>query len=183
MGAYSTQVFTSTASVAIAGGGLAWTNVGFAAVQDGVNFAQASFSGLDLTDWCRALTFATWPTWLWTYTITGIGCVVNGQCDIDTACRITHCQLHDGTGLVGNDVAAAKPFETSFKEFEIGGDTEMWGFTSDQLKTFTGKKFQGFAFQVEEETGKPANVDIDGMTMIVYYDVRIRSLGALGTGI
>lgn len=183
MGAFFTTLDTTTDSTSVAGGGVAWTHVEYAAVFDGTNYAQASFAGSDLTDWCRGLNFKSWPTWIWERTITGLMCSIYAQCDTADACRVTHCSLYSNAGFTGNDLAAAKPIETVLKEVQIGGDGEMWGLTSDQIKAYTGQKGQGFVFEVEEETGNPANVDIDGMFITIWYNRRIRALGSLGCGI
>lgn len=56
------------------------------------------------------------------------------------------------------------------------------GLTSDQIKTsFINQKFQGFRFEVEEETGAATVVDVDGMEIIVYWD-EYRTLASLGCG-
>lgn len=185
MGAHSTQVSTAVASTEIAGGGLAWTNPQYASVEDGTDFAQASFAGFELTEWINALTFATWPAFNARFTITGLGCIVNAQCDVADACFITHCMLTtSGVQYAGtSDLSNPKPIENSFKYIEVGGDGEMWGLSDSGMKAFIQAKFQGFRFEVEEVLGGGANVDVDGMYMIVYYNIRPPLLSLLGAGI
>lgn len=187
MGAFSTTTTTtiSATAIAFAGSTVAFSNVGFASVQDGINFATASFAGLDYSEWCDANQFKRWPALRADDTITGLECQVYCQADVDSACRITHCTLTDtGSVVVGaSDLAATKPIATSFDYSIIGGDGEMWGLTSAQIKTYLGQKFQGFKFSIQEESGAAVNVDVDGMFMVVYYDKKPRLRCLLGGGI
>jgi hypothetical protein len=187
MGAFATQTSTVNAATAIAfaGSTVTFTNIADASVQDGFAFANAVFAGLDYTEYCDANQFKTWPAFRADDTITGLECQVYAIADKDSACRVTHCILTDAGGVYAgsSDVAATKPIKDSWDYSIIGGDGEMWGFTSAQLKTYLGQKFQGFKFSIEEETGSAVSVDVDGMFMVVYYDHKPRLRCLMGVGI
>jgi hypothetical protein len=80
-----------------------------------------------------------------------------------------------------SDLACSKPIKDGWDYSEIGGDGEMWGLTDAQMKAFIQQKFQGFRFEVEEETGIATVVDVDGMEITVYWD-EYRTLASLGCG-
>lgn len=184
MGLRATEVFTSTGSTEIAGGGVAWVNPQYASVEDGVNFANITFAGFDLSNWINALTFATWPPLaVYPTRITGVMVSVYIMADIPDVARITHAQLTVSGAQVAfsNDLDCPKPIKDAFEWKDIGGDGEMWGLTESQIRTWINSKFQGFRFEVEEETGATPVVDVDGMKITVYWDeYHVRNLTGCG---
>lgn len=175
----------AAATSQVSGGTVAWVNPQYASVEDTINFAQAAFLGLDFSDWINAQPFNTTPLLTVHETVTGLGCLVNCQADITDLCRITDCQITSaGVQEAGTPTLdTTKPITDSFKYYEIGGDGEMWGLTDAQMKTFLNGKFKGFRFFITEETGAAANVDVDGMQMIVYYYRRGRVKCCTGAGL
>lgn len=188
MGDYYNIYTTSQDSTDQGGGVVAWTDVERIAVGDGIpgsatlgafeTTSYADSSKLAVTSGLGNSSFIAHPRAI----VTGVLVEVVAQCDTDSSAQLTQVFLSDTTAQQGNALSASKPIETSYKDVSIGGDGEMWGLTSAQIKSLVASKFFGVTILAEEIAGNRVFVEVDGVRVTIYYNLP-RILAAVGAGL
>jgi len=183
MGPYSVTVTTAKASTEVPWGGIAWTNPGDASIDTGgAMFASVTLGPLEISEYINAAQFGPIPLLNVHDTVTGVACTIVAQ-STDTDTYMTECWLTDTEVQQGSSVAATKPLESSYKDNQAGGNGEMWGLTSTQLKTLLTQKFFGFQFWLEDTAGAGCTADVSGMSITIWWTSRARLKSLLGAGL
>lgn len=63
-----------------------------------------------------------------------------------------------------------------------GGNGEMWGLSSDQIKAYTNEKKMGHLIDFSDRGGAGGSIFIDDMRLVIYYDV-FKTHSLLGCGL
>lgn len=185
MGAYSFTMTMVKAATEVSWGGIAWTNPDKAGVEDGV-YATNDLNALEKTEYINCDQLSGLISLPALAQITGILVELLGYADTDDVLYISEGWLSDGSVQQGSSVAASKPITTTEgwgeKGSYYGGDGEMFGLSSAQLKSLITQKFFGCQYLFEEITGGgPYHLEIDSARITVFYDLP-RLFAVMGAG-